>query len=397
MSTHAKNALILGGGMVGSVMAADMASDFTTTLADINPENLARASARALAQGREIKTIQADLSDVNKIKGLAANADIVLGALSSHIGYAALRAVIEVGKNYCDISFMGEDAPELDALAKKHNVTAVVDMGVAPGMSNLLAAALVAEFDTCSELNIYVGGLPRERSWPFQYKAGFSPADVIEEYTRPSRLVEHGKTVIKPALTEPELFEFANIGTLEAVNTDGLRSLVNTIKGVPTMREKTLRYPGHYEIMRIFRETGLFSKDPITLKSGQKVVPLELTSALLFPKWTYAPGEQDLTVMRIEAIGHLPGTRSGTPSGTRTRIAWDLSDLYHIPTQATSMSRTTAFPCTIIARLIANGTITARGVLPPEHLAPQKGLVDIILKELLARQVVYIRTQTALS
>ena len=389
----AQRALILGGGMVGSVMAADMASDFTTTLADINPENLARAKARAKAQGREIKTVQADLSDSNKIKELAANADIVLGALSSHIGFAALRAVIEVGKNYCDISFMGEDAPELDALAKKHNVTAVVDMGVAPGMSNLLAAALVAEFESCSELNIYVGGLPRERTWPFQYKAGFSPADVIEEYTRPSRLVEHGKIIIKPALTEPELFEFANIGTLEAVNTDGLRSLVTTIPNVPTMREKTLRYPGHYEIMRIFRETGLFSKDPITLKNGQKVVPLEVTSALLFPKWTYAPGEQDLTVMRIEAIGQ----KSGQPSTTRTRIAWDLSDLYHVPTQATSMSRTTAFPCTIIARLIANGTITARGVLPPEHLAPQKGLVDIILKELLARQVVYIRTQTALS
>lgn len=389
-NTHlAQRALILGGGMVGSVMATDMASDFTTTLADINPENLARASARARAQGREIKTIQADLSDTNTIKELAANADIVLGALSSHIGFAALRAVIEIGKNYCDISFMGEDAPDLDALAKKHNVTAVVDMGVAPGMSNLLAAALVAEFDSCSELNIYVGGLPRERSWPFQYKAGFSPADVIEEYTRPSRLVEHGKTVIKPALTEPELFEFANIGTLEAVNTDGLRSLVNTIKGVPTMREKTLRYPGHYEIMRIFRETGLFSKDPITLKSGQKVVPLELTSALLFPKWTYAPGEQDLTVMRIEAIGQK--------SGVRTRIAWDLSDLYHIPTQATSMSRTTAFPCTIAARLIASGTITTRGVLPPEALAPQKRLVDTILKELRARQVIYTRTQTALS
>ncbi len=385
----AQRALILGGGMVGSVMATDMASDFTTTLADINPENLARASARARAQGREIKTIQADLSDTNKIKELAANADIVLGALSSHIGFAALRAVIEVGKNYCDISFMGEDAPDLDALAKKHNVTAVVDMGVAPGMSNLLSAALVAELDSCSELNIYVGGLPRERSWPFQYKAGFSPADVIEEYTRPSRLVEHGKTVIKPALTEPELFEFANIGTLEAVNTDGLRSLVNTIKGVPTMREKTLRYPGHYEIMRIFRETGLFSKEPITLKSGQKVVPLELTSALLFPKWTYAPGEQDLTVMRIEAIGQF--------KNTRTRIAWDLSDLYHVPTQATSMSRTTAFPCTIAARLIANGTITTRGVLPPEALAPQKGLVDTVLKELKAREVVYTRTQTAVS
>jgi hypothetical protein len=367
--------------MVGAVIATDIASEFNTTIADYSLANLEKAKARAAAQGRSLTTVQADLSNTAEVRRLASNADIVLGALASHLGFAALKTVIECGRNYCDISFMGEDAPELDALARKHDVTAIVDMGVAPGMSNLLAADLAGRLDTCDELNICVGGLPRDRRWPFQYKAGFSPADVIEEYTRPSRLVENGKVVIKPALTDPELIDFDGIGTLEAVNTDGLRSLVNTIRGVPVMREKTLRYPGHYELMRVFRDTGLFSKTPITLKSGQQVVPLEVTSALLFPKWTYQPGEEDLTVMRIEAIG----SRAATP----TRLAWDLLDYFDTPTSATSMSRTTAFPCTIVARLLSQGRIPLKGVLPPELLAPLPGIVAEIVKSLAEHGITY--------
>ena len=371
--------------MVGAVMATDIASDFQTTIADVNPANLEKARARAEAQGRRLTTVQADLASTAEIRRLAGDADIVLGALASHLGFAALKTVIECGRNYCDISFMGEDAPELDAFARKHDVTAIVDMGVAPGMSNLLAADLVQRLDTCDELHICVGGLPRDRRWPFQYKAGFSPADVIEEYTRPSRLVENGKVVIKPALTDPELIDFDGIGTLEAVNTDGLRSLVNTIRTVPLMREKTLRYPGHYELMRVFRETGLFSKSPITLKSGQQVVPLEVTSALLFPTWTYQPGEEDLTVMRIEAFG--------TRGSHATRVAWNLLDYFHQPTRATSMSRTTAFPCTIAARLLAEGRVPIKGVLPPELLAPVPGIVSEIMKALAERGVNYSLTQ----
>lgn len=382
------NALILGAGMVGSVMAADLAADpaFRVTVADKRPEALALAKKRVVASSGgagSIETLVADLGDPAAVKKTVAPFDLVLGALSSKIGLQTLRAVIEAGKNYADISFMAEDALALSDLAKKHNVTAIVDIGVAPGMSNLLAGYAAKTLSPCDNIEIYVGGLPRERRWPFQYKAAFSPADVIEEYVRPSRIVEHSKIVVRPALSQPELLDLPGVGTLEAFNTDGLRSLAYTLK-VPFMKEKTLRYPGHIDLMRAFRETGLFSQDPIDVPAPDggttKVRPLDLTSKLMFPKWTYDEGEPDLTVMRVLA--------DGMHHGKHVRLVWDVLDFLDSKTNFTSMARTTAFPCTIIARFLAAGKINAKGVLAPEQIA-EAWLVEHMFKEHAARGIHY--------
>jgi len=374
------SALVLGAGMVGSVMAADLCRDFDVTIADVNEGNLSAAKVRG---GARLRAVREDLSSPTAVMKLASQHDLVCGALASHLGYAALGAVIEARKPYCDISFMAEDFGELSAKAKANGVAAVVDCGVAPGMSHILSAYAAGQLDRCENIEIYVGGLPRERRWPYEYKAAFAPADVIEEYTRPSRLVEHGQVVTRPALSEPELMDFAGVGTLEAFNTDGLRSLTTSLS-VPFMKEKTLRYPGHIELMRVMRETGLFSKEPVTVK-GTTVRPLDLTSALLFPKWTYGPGEEDLTVMRVMA----EGIKGGKP----VRATYDLLDFYDRATQATSMSRTTAFPCAIVARMLLAGRIKQTGVLAPEALAGVPGLVEDILRELKARGVVYTRSE----
>jgi saccharopine dehydrogenase-like NADP-dependent oxidoreductase len=375
------NAIVLGAGMVGSVMARDLAGDrgFAVTIADRSPAALAGAKARSPGP---LTTLEIDLSDPDAVRKAIAPFDIVLGAAASHLGYGLLRTVIEAGKNYADISFMPEDALDHDSLAKDMGVTAVVDCGVAPGMSNLLCGRAVAALDECTDLEIYVGGLPVERRWPFQYKAGFAPADVIEEYTRPSRIVEGGEVVVRAALSEPELMDLPGVGTVEAFNTDGLRSIADTLD-VPNMKEKTLRYPGHIEIMRTLRAMGLFSKEPIEVR-GRMVVPLELTSALMFPMWTYEEGEADLTVMRVSGSGFL--------DGVATKITWDLLDYYDPATSATSMSRTTAFPCAIIARLIAGGGLHRPGVAPPELLGHDEALVERVLAELLNRGVRYETT-----
>lgn len=376
--------IVLGAGMVGSVIASDMCRDFETSIADIRPQQLAAAEARAarINLGKSIRGIAADLSDPAAITKLVAPFDLVIGALSSKIGLAALGAVIAAGKNYCDISFMAQDSRELDAQARAKGITCITDCGVAPGMSNILAARGAMMLENCTHLEIYVGGLPRDRRWPFQYKAGFSPADVIEEYTRPARLVEHGKIVIREALSEPELLEFDGVGTLEAFNTDGLRSLANGLT-VPFMKEKTLRYPGHIELMRVFRHLGLFSEEAVDVK-GASVRPLDLTSSLLFPKWTYQPGEEDLTVMRVEARG----TRGGSPASVR----WDLFDLFDRETSTTSMARTTAFPCAIVARMIHSGKFSRPGVFAPEVLSDDPETLSHIMREHEARGVRYAFT-----
>lgn len=374
--------LVLGAGMVGSVIAADLAASrgLRVTIVDRSRSALERALARVKRlDGSAAKTVEDDASDASVVRRLAAEHDLVVGALPSRFGFETLRAVIDAGRSCVDISFMPEDFLALDRAASKRGVTIVPDCGVAPGMSNMLAGWGTKQLSKPSRVRIMVGGLPRERHWPFEYKAAFSPFDVIEEYTRPSRVVRGGREVVLEALSEPELVTFPGAGTLEAFLTDGLRSLVHTLR-VPDMEEKTLRYPGHIELMRVMRSLGLFSESEIEVE-GVRIRPRALTAALLFPKWTYEPDEHDLTVMRVEVEGEL--------KGRRTRLVWDLHDRFDPATGFTSMARTTGFPATAMARLILSGKYRERGVIAPERAALSRGVLTTILKDLAARGVRY--------
>jgi lysine 6-dehydrogenase len=374
-----KRILVLGGGMVGSVIARDLAADAAheVTLADVRADALERLCADAPITGRV-----ADCADPDAIRAMAPEYDLIVGALPGRYGYAALRAVIESGRNYCDITFMPEDAWELDGLAKEHGVTCVVDMGVAPGMSNLLAGTAACRLAPCHSVDIYVGGIPADPKPPFNYKAAFSPADVIEEYVRPSRLVEDGKIVIKAALSEPEPIGFPGVGALEAFNTDGLRSLASRLD-VPFMREKTMRYPGHRAVMLELREAGFFDESVHDV-NGVSIRPRDLAAALLFPHWTYEEGEADLTVMRVSGVGEL--------DGAPTRLTWDLHDRFDPATGFSSMARTTAFPCTIMARMMLEGAIDDPGVHPPEDFAQRDEVLATLLAGLKERGVDFTET-----
>lgn len=374
-------ALVLGAGRVGRVIAADLADapGLDVTAADVSPDALEGARAHARTA---VRTVEADLSDPAMVRELAGGADLVVGALPSAIGFGAVRAVLEAGRPCCDISFMPEDARDLDGLAAERGVTAVFDMGVAPGMSNVLAARAALKLDRCEAIRIYVGGLPREPEGPFGYKAAFAPADVLEEYTRPARQVEEGRVVAHDALSGVERVDLPGVGELEAFHTDGLRSLADSGLA-PSMREKTLRYPGHAALMRAFRDLGLFATEPVEI-DGAEVVPRELTARLLFPLWRYEEGEEDLTVMRVEV--------EGRKDGSERRIVWDLLDRYDHERGESSMARATGFPCALVARMLAEGGIEGAGVLPPEALARRTGLVDALLEGLAARGVRFRRS-----
>jgi len=373
------NAVVFGAGMVGSVIAEDLdASGFQVTIADRCSEVLARVSERS---NGAIAIQQVDCSDQQEISHLARNADIVFGALPSWLGLAALETVIKEGKPYCDISFMAEDPRTFDQLAKKHGVTCVIDFGVAPGMSHLLCSHAVHLLDACDRLEIVVGGLPVKRTWPFEYKAPFSPRDVIEEYIRPARLVEHGSIVTRPALSECVLIDLPGVGTLEAFNSDGLRTLCDTLD-VPFMRERTLRYPGHTEMMRVLRDSGFFSEEPILL-GDKEVRPIDMTAKILIESWKYEYGEEDLTVMQVEAHGKL--------GEEYVRLSWDLLDYYDPKAGQSSMARTTAFPAAAMGRMIVDGTIDSPGVHPPETFGSNDSVVRRLLSELEERNVRYVK------
>ncbi|MDO9257626.1 MAG: saccharopine dehydrogenase C-terminal domain-containing protein [Bacteroidales bacterium] len=376
--------IVLGAGLVGGPMALDLArnGEFEVTSADRSAEALARLSGVV-----GITTVQMDLDNAEALKSLVQQHDLVISAVPGFMGFRTMERIIECGKNAVDIAFFPEDMFLLDAKAKDMNVTAICDIGVAPGMSNVLIGYGASMLDTLEKGITYVGGLPVVRTWPFEYKAVFSPIDVIEEYTRPARYIDGGRLVVREALSDPEMIDFPNIGTLEAFNSDGLRTLATTVKG-DYLIEKTLRYKGHIEKMAVLRDTGFFDKEPILI-NGVMISPLEFTARLLFPKWKLQKGEEDLTIMRI--------ITEGLKDGVRQRYTWDLYDRLDTVTGVHSMARTTGYTATTVARLLSKGLYTHKGISAPEFLGKDASIVKFLLDGLKERGVVYTETHEILA
>lgn len=364
---------ILGTGMIGRAIALDLAKDHDVHAFDLSKDNLDLLHER----NPSIKVASADLNRYVDYPDLLKPFDLVIIAVPGFMGFKTLEAAIKAGKNIVDISFFPEDAMLLDPIAKKMGVTVITDCGVAPGMSNLILGRYNVEMKV-EEFECYVGGLPKERKPPFEYKAPFSPIDVIEEYTRPARLVENGSIVVKPALSDRERITFEEVGELEAFNTDGLRSLVYTMNHIPHMKEKTLRYPGHIDLIIALKQAGFFNTTPIGI--GEiNVIPLEFTSKLLVNEWKLEPDEDEFTVMKVI----VRGTKDGKPYG----VEWNLLDRYEPVSRLSSMARTTGFTCTGAAGLILKGMFTEKGVFPPELVGKDKSCFDYILNHLKERKV----------
>ena len=226
-----------------------------------------------------------------------------------------------------------------------------------------------------TEYECLVGGLPKKREWPFEYQAVFSPIDVIEEYIRPARYVQNNQIVTREALSDAELVDFEDIGTLESWNSDGLRTLIRTMNHVPNMIEKTLRYPGCVEYLKVLRACGYFSYEPIEV-NGNKVRPIDLTSKLLFPMWEMKEGDEDYTVMRIKIIGD--------EAGKKVCYTYNLLDKYQDKT--ISMARTTGYTCAAVSDLVLEGKYDRKGISPPEFLDDYFNEINQYLKD---RKVFY--------
>jgi lysine 6-dehydrogenase len=371
------NIAILGAGMVGRAMALDLAKTHSVTSFDLSNENLQLLSAG----NRNIQTVQTDLSKYDQYANRLQPFDLVVTAVPGFMGYKTLEAVIRCGKNIADISFFPEDSLQLDALAKENNVTVITDVGVAPGMSNFIIGRYNEEMDV-QNFECYVGGLPKIRKKPFEYKAPFSPVDVIEEYTRPARYQENGHIVTRPALSETELMNFENIGTLEAFNTDGLRSLLFTMSHIPNLKEKTLRYPGHIELIIALKQAGFFDTEEIEI-NGIKISPLEFSSQILFKDWKLGAEEEELTVMKVII--------DGFKNGNKIRVEYDMLDHYDPESKISSMSRTTGYTCTAAVELIAQNLFSEKGVFPPELVGKHKACFDFVLNYLLERGVNWVK------
>ena len=366
---------VLGAGMVGQAIALDLAKEYGVTSFDFNATNLEELKSRK----DSIQTVAVDLSQFDKYRSWLAPFDMVVTAVPGFMGFKTLEAVINTGKNVVDISFFSEDALVLDKLAKEKGVIVITDCGVAPGVSNFIIG-WYNEVIKITSFECYVGGLPKERKPPFQYKAPFSPVDVIQEYIRPARLVENGTIVTRPALSERELMHFDGVGELEAFNTDGLRSLIYTMKHIPEMKEKTLRYPGHIDLIIALQQAGFFETTPLHI-NDMDITPLEFTSKLLLNEWKLGPREEEFTVMKVIV------------KGEGKTIEYNLLDRYDPVTKTSSMARTTGYTCTAAVNLITKGLFTEKGVFPPELVGKNKGCFDFVMQYLKERNVIWKKSE----
>lgn len=372
------NIIVLGAGMVGSTIAIDMAKKHSVTITDFDKKALDKAVKRC----PELSLKELDVTHKKTLQKAITPFDLVICAVPGFLGFETLKAIIEAEKNVIDISFFPENSLELDALAREKNITAIVDCGVAPGMGNVILGYYNEKMNL-TDFECLVGGLPKVKKWPFNYKAPFSPVDVIEEYTRPARYIENGVLVVKDALSDCEFVHFDGVGTLESFNSDGLRSIIYTMPHIKNMKEKTLRYPNHVEYVKVLKESGFFSEEKITI-DGVEISPLEFSSKILFNEWKLGDTEKEITIMRIS----LKGTDE---KGNSKTIVYSLHDEYCSHTKTSSMARTTGYTATAAANLFLDDLFTEKGVFPPELVGKKEVCFNYFINYLKERKVIYTK------
>ena len=369
--------LLLGCGLVGYAIAYDLIkSEIVSELVILDKsENRLRSVIRKLGSNK-VSYIIGDASDTNTLLNIMKDADIVIGALPGLLGFNAVKTSIEAGVSIVDISYMPENPLILDLFAKQRNVLVIPDAGLAPGLSNLLVGHAVSFLDIVDRIRILVGGLPQRRISPLEHCTTWSVYDLIEEYTRPARIIRNGRITEVQALTGLEKVYFKDVGELEAFYTDGLRTLLYTIKA-RDMEEKTLRYPGHVEKIRLLIDLGFFGSETIEIR-GATITPKEFSIKVLEKK-LICKDEKDLVVMRVIV--------KGKKEDENVEIVYDLIDYYDEKESLTAMSRTTGFTASVVSQLVAQGYIKGKGVVPLELLGQNHGIFSAILRELEKRGI----------
>jgi len=349
------NVLVIGGGMIGSLIAEELSYNYIVTVVDNNDERLDRIKNR----NQKIQCLNLDIKKDDVIT-LIESTNLAVNCLPGFMGFEMLEKIIGRKVSCVDISFMPENIMDLSEMAKNNGCIVIPDAGVAPGLSNLIAGNLVANNDI-NEIQIMVGGLPKEKNPPWNYKAPFSPIDVIEEYTREARKRVNGNEETKPALSEKFLLDVEGIGELEAFLTDGLRTLLDdngALTDVPNLAEYTIRYPGHCDLVKKMLEEGKFSESNI-----------DSTCKELFKLWKLEEDEEEFTFMLIIATKNNGEVISYTVFDEHTN-GWS------------SMSRTTGLTACALAKLILNGKIEDKGVIPPEIIGMESKLYTFVLEYL---------------
>jgi lysine 6-dehydrogenase len=370
--------LVVGCGNIGSVAAKDLATTLGSSDIVVADKNEDRAKAVAENIGYDnVSYAQLDVANHQELLKALKDFTVVLGFLPGGLGYRLAKACIDSRKSMVDVSYMAENPLKLNDEAVEGGVTIVPDCGLAPGISNLLVGHAVSGLDEVGKVHVMVGGLPEKPLPPLGYIVTWSPQSLIDEYTRKARIIRGGRKVEVEALSGLKEIEFPKLGELEAFYTDGLRTLLYTIEGADEMWEKTLRYPGHAEKIRMLRALGFLDEKKVDV-GNISVSPKQVTASL-FEQKLHRSKVRDIVALRVEV--------SGIKDGKQVTCLYHLLDFYDEKQKVTAMARTTAYPASIMAQLMLKDALKARGVMPVENIGRDNELFRVLISELQKRHV----------
>jgi len=355
--------LVLGCGNIGSVAARDLAENMPSAEIVIADASKTRAEETAKEIGREnVSSTLIDATNRNELTSTIGKFDLAVGALPGFLGFRVCKASISAKVDIVDVSFMPEDVMKLHKDALKAKVCVVPDCGMSPGLGSMLVGRASSQLDTVESVHMFNGGLPEKPRPPLEYVITWSAKDLIELYTRKASIVRKGKLAQVPATSGVEELTFPGVGKLEGFYSDGLRSLLKTVKVTGDMWEKSLRYPGHAAKVNLLETLGFFGKVPVNVE-GADVSPRALTERLLEMKLKKL-GTPDIVAMLIDVIG--------LKNAKRIHFQYRMLERFDKRRKVTAMARTTAYTTSVVAQLVAKQVITEKGVIPTEKLGMNK-------------------------
>jgi lysine 6-dehydrogenase len=377
---------VFGSGLMGSAIARDLvrASDVSqVVVCDIDRKRL--DSLVRVESSEKLSVKRHDVSRRSETVKLLRKFDVGIGALPHGLSEYAIESTLQAGVNFVDLIFGWRfEQSRINSTAKRKNITIIPACGLAPGLTNILAMAAAEKMDRVDEVHIKVGGIPKRPKPPLNYRIVFSFEAVLEEYVRKAKIVRKGRLTEVDALSGLEMITFPQpIGKCECFYTDGLSTLTETMKGVKEMDEKTIRWPGHVAQIRTLIECGLLETHPVSI-DGQRVIPRELVLRVLSERIRLGR-EKDLTLLRVDV--------TGKSEGRRVHRRCQMIDHYDSRRKLTSMARTTAFPCSVVAQMLGTGLIQQKGLIPPE-LAVKGELRQRFMKQLHDKGVKITSTTT---
>jgi lysine 6-dehydrogenase len=380
-----KRYLVLGSGLQGRIVAYDLLAHdkgCEVILADVSEENL--AIARNTINNDNLKTEVLDVFNVDATAALMKGVDVAINSLPHTWNYTEsfYNACIKSGTNGVITDYWEwKKMYAFDDQLKKAGALVIPGLGIVPGFGNICIGQLAYEFEQLEEGAIYCGGLPVETGKvPLDYMILFNVESLLDLYLTDAEIIMDGDTSIEKHLENIETILIPGIGPVEAVKTDGLYSLNKTMKekGVKKLYETTCRYPGHYQAIKQMEELGFFDKEPIEV-DGVKIIPRQISEAILNKRLQKVPGVRDFTYLLV--------TGKGLKDGKYVQKSYELMDYSDEKAGITSMERTTAYPASIAAMIVANDNLGMTGVVEPERIFVGP-LFEKMVKELAKRGII---------